>query len=87
MKTFNHPIYFNRGINQQATHVPAVLSLLLLSIFMLALLIPTAYAEEPYRFNRLWPKLEQPWSFSVPSDVAISPDWSRWLGLCGGYLQ
>jgi DNA-binding beta-propeller fold protein YncE len=40
---------------------------------MLGLLMPLAHADEPYRFDRLWPKLAQPWYFS-PSDVAIDSD-------------
>ncbi len=41
---------------------------------MLILLLPQAHAQEPYRFERLWLELEQPWYFNDPSDVAIGPD-------------
>ena len=74
MKTTIHPIYFNRNINQQATRVHTVLGLILLAICMLALLMPTAHAEEPYRFDRLWPNLVQPWYFEHPNDLAIGPN-------------
>lgn len=46
-------------------------------ILLLSLLdISLAFAEEniEYRFERLWPQIEQPWYFDFPTDVAIAPD-------------
>ena len=40
-----------------------------------------AFAAEniEYRFERLWPRLEQPWYFSEPADIAIGSDASVYI--------
>ncbi len=70
MKTIKQPIDFNH-IKQCTACVQGVLSLITLSIIMLGLLMPKAHAEEPYRFDRLWPNLAQPWYFVFPEAIAI----------------
>ena len=60
------------------THRPVLLSTL---SFVLALLVAApATAADPqpdptttYRFERLWPTLQQPWYFNEPYDVAVGP--------------
>jgi hypothetical protein len=40
--------------------------------FFLSLCLPApASSEEIYRFERMWPTLQQPWYFSQPSGVAV----------------
>ncbi len=34
----------------------------------------SASAEEAYRFERMWPAIQQPWYFSEPPDVAVDRD-------------
>ncbi len=50
-------------------------------IFLSLSNISMAFAEEgiEYRFERLWPRLEQSWYFNDPSDVAIAPDGSIYI--------
>jgi len=57
------------------------LSLSLLNICLVLANISTAFAEEniEYRFERLWPRLEQPWYFQNPSDLAIALDGSVYV--------
>jgi DNA-binding beta-propeller fold protein YncE len=74
MKTIKQPSYFNSRINHRITFILALLSCITLTFIMLTLLMSKAHAEEPYRFDRLWPRLAQPWYFSEPNDVAISPN-------------
>lgn len=74
MKDIRPSINFNNHFNWRILRVPGLLSLMILSIFMLLLLMPTAHANESYRFDLLWPNLEQPWYFDNPNDVAIGPD-------------
>ena len=57
------------------------LSLSLLNICLVLANISMAFAEEniEYRFERLWPRLEQPWYFQNPSDLAIALDGSVYV--------
>ena len=44
------------------------------SIFLsllLAVQLSAAYAADSYRFERMWPTLQQPWYFNQPMDVAV----------------
>ncbi len=36
-------------------------------------------ADIGYRFERLWPQLQQPWYFNAPIAIAIAPDGSVYL--------
>ena len=74
MKIIKQPSYLNSRISHRITLTNAVLSILTLTLIILTLLIPKAHAEEPYRFDRLWPNLLQPWYFVFPDDIAIGPD-------------
>ena len=50
-------------------------------LFISLLNITLAFAEEDveYRFERLWPQLEQPWYFKNPSGLAVAPDGSVYI--------
>jgi len=47
-------------------------SLIIIVASLLSLLVPltSASSEETYKFERMWPTLQQPWSFS-PTGIAI----------------
>lgn len=40
-------------------------------LFILSALHPFPCRAQPYRFDRLWPTLQQPWYFSVPNAMAV----------------
>jgi DNA-binding beta-propeller fold protein YncE len=42
-------------------------------LFFLLAFQGSAWAEEIYRYKRMWPMLQQPWYFQEPSTVAVSP--------------
>ena len=48
---------------------------LLRIVFLLSVLLGTfpnlALSEETYRFERMWPTLQQPWYFTTPRDIAM----------------
>ena len=41
---------------------------------VILIFLPTiASSEETYRFERMWPTLQQPWYFHTPHDIAVDP--------------
>ena len=52
------------------SHPLLAICILIAGLFNLS----TGFAEEDieYRFERLWPQLEQPWYFSSPPSLAIA---------------
>ena len=41
-------------------------------LFVTLVLFPNfALSEESYRFERMWPTLQQPWYFTTPRDIAM----------------
>lgn len=51
------------------------LQLIISPLFLIIILLVSfpfqATAEEQYRFERIWPTLQQPWYFVVPSSIAV----------------
>lgn len=66
--------------SQQKISMSKVITYPFLFIYCL-LNLSFAFADETvnYRFERLWPQLEQPWYFSEPSDIAIAQDGSVYI--------
>ncbi|WP_166404843.1 SMP-30/gluconolactonase/LRE family protein [Desulfonema ishimotonii] len=53
-------------------NIPIDLLKTILVFVMIALLhIPAAFAEDIYKFERMWPALQQPWYFSSPAGMAM----------------
>ncbi len=48
-----------------------------LSLFNLSTVL--AVDNNEYRFERMWPQLEQPWYFSGPHEVSVAPDGSVYI--------
>ena len=45
---------------------------ILVGFFVIQAFLPTfASSEEIYRFERMWPTLQQPWYFGMPQNAAI----------------
>ena len=56
------------------TRAKCCLSLRIALVFFLVtfILLPvSASSEETYKFERMWPTLQQPWYFSLPDDIAV----------------
>lgn len=51
--------------------------LMLLSLLNLSTVL--AVDNNEYRFERMWPQLEQPWYFSGPHEVSVAPDGSVYI--------
>jgi len=64
-----------KGIQKPQT---PVWSFLLGIIFLLIIPFQTL-ADEEYRFERMWPTLQQPWYFNTPVGIAIAPDGSVYV--------
>ncbi|MFH2120776.1 MAG: 6-bladed beta-propeller [Pseudomonadota bacterium] len=47
------------------------LARILLLLFFLLCIPGISIAEEIYKFERMWPTLQQPWYFSKPKDIAV----------------
>ena len=60
-----------RGSTKILFALAAILPILLIAFSSLQNL---TFADEIYRFKRMWPTLQQPWYFSLPSDVAVDSD-------------
>ena len=59
---------------------------LILLVFLLLLIIPSrATAAEEYRFERMWPTLQQPWYFYYPSGIAVAGDDSVYVADTGNH--
>jgi DNA-binding beta-propeller fold protein YncE len=45
------------------------------SLFIALTILPSlASSEEIYKFERMWPTLQQPWYSSKPRDIAVDSD-------------
>jgi sugar lactone lactonase YvrE len=72
---------------RKATQRPhLVWAVLAVCLSGLAVTASPAFAETTYRFERMWPTLQQPWYFVSAIDVAVAPDGSvyvtDWNGEC-----
>ena len=54
------------GINLRRFVIFMFFSFVILTIFSV-----NVFAEEEYKFERMWPTLQQPWYFDIPMDVAL----------------
>jgi len=48
----------------------SLFKVLLFFIFLIGM-ADLASSEETYRFERLWPTLQQPWYFNIPMEIAV----------------
>jgi len=47
---------------------------LLFLLLLMHLPVANAWPETTYRFERMWPMLQQPWYFNMPTDIERSPN-------------
>jgi DNA-binding beta-propeller fold protein YncE len=53
---------------------------IVVTCFMTLIFLPTfALSEETYVFERMWPTLQQPWYFFLPTDIAINENGSVYV--------
>ena len=43
----------------------------LVAVLLLPMISPSLFAQITYKFDRLWPTLQQPWYFTDPKDIEI----------------
>jgi len=52
---------------------------LVIGLFIMTLVPSPAWAEDIYRFERMWPSLQQPWYFDLPMGVALDAEGSVYV--------
>ena len=70
-----------KGIKMQHPLTKLSFTSFLMILYVIFFNASVAFADEniEYRFERLWPKLEQPWYFNQPQGIAVAPDSSVYI--------
>ena len=61
-------------MNTRNTYCANITQVIFASFLVLICLTLPTYAQETYRFERMWPTLQQPWYFYGPRDVVVDSD-------------